>query len=73
MPKYLTQNEIAPFLRERGYPFGNSTIVKLCAPAINEGPPISAWLGKRPLRRPEDVIAWAEGRLRLAHHADTAA
>jgi hypothetical protein len=61
--KYLTQKEIGPFLRERGYPFGNSTIDKLCSPAIGEGPPVAAWLNKRPLRTPEACIAWAESRL----------
>jgi hypothetical protein len=66
LKKYLVQTEIAAFLRERGYPYGNSTIQKYCSPAINEGPPIAVWQGKRPLRTPEDVIAWAESRLRPA-------
>jgi hypothetical protein len=69
--KYLTQTEIGPFLRERGFPYGNSTINKLCSPAINQGPPIDAYLGKRPLRTPEKVIEWAEARLRQV--PDTAA
>ena len=70
LPKYLTQKEIGPFLRERGIPMGDSTVDKLCSPAIGQGPRISAWLGRRPLRTPEDVLAWAESRLRLS---DTAA
>ncbi len=64
--KYLTQTQIGPFLREHGYPYGDSTIQKLCSPAIGGGPPIAAWQGKRPLRTPEGCIAWAESRLRLA-------
>jgi hypothetical protein len=66
LKKYLTQTEIGAFLRARGYPYGDSTIQKYCSPAINEGPRIAVWQGKRPLRTPEDVIAWAESRLRPA-------
>jgi hypothetical protein len=66
--KYLLQTEIGEFLRKRGYPYGDSTIAKLCSPAINLGPPIDAYQGKRPLRTPEKVIAWAEGRLRQIQH-----
>jgi hypothetical protein len=64
--RYLVQTEIGAFLRARGYPYGDSTIQKYCSPAINEGPPVAAWQGRRPLRTPNDVIAWAESRLRSA-------
>ena len=63
LPKYLTQKQIGPFLREHGFPYGASTIDKLCSPAVGQGPPISAWQGRRPLRTPENVLAWAESRL----------
>jgi hypothetical protein len=62
--KYLLQNEIGEFLRGHGFPYGDSTIAKLCAPSIGGGPPIDAYQGRRPLRTPEKVLAWAEGRLR---------
>jgi hypothetical protein len=71
LPKYLTQKEIGPFLREHGYPYGDSTIEKLCSPAINQGLPIAAYQGRRPLRTPDKVIAWAEGRLRQVRHASS--
>jgi hypothetical protein len=69
--KYLVQTAIGAFLREHGYPYGDSTITKLCSPAINQGPPIEAYQGKRPLRTPEKIIAWAEGRLRHVQPANT--
>jgi len=60
----MTRKELAEFLREHGYPIGNSTLVKLCCPAVGQGPPVAAWWGNRPLYNPDDGIAWAEARLR---------
>ena len=60
--EFLFQEDIAPFLRSLGYAYSTSQINKLCAPAVNEGPPIALWHGPRPLRTPDDVIAWAEKR-----------
>jgi hypothetical protein len=62
--EFLFQKDIAPFLRSLGYAYSTSQIDKLCAPAVNKGPPVALWHGPRPLRTPEDVIAWAERRLR---------
>jgi hypothetical protein len=53
--KYLLRNELGPFLREHGYPYGDSTIAKLCSPAVNQGPPVDALHGKRTLHTPEKV------------------
>ena len=50
--EFLFQEDIAPFLRSLGYAYSTSQINKLCAPAVNEGPPIALWHGPRPLRTP---------------------
>jgi hypothetical protein len=69
----LTRKQLGEQLRKLGYPIGNSTLVKLCAPSIGQGPPACAWWGNRPLYDLEDAIAWAEARLRQVQHSDTAA
>jgi hypothetical protein len=61
--EFLFQRDIAPFLRALGYAYSTSEINRLCSPAVNRGPPIARWYGPRPLRRPTDVIGWAEERL----------
>jgi hypothetical protein len=61
--EFLFQQDIAPFLRSFGYAYGTGQINILCAPAVNKGPPVALWQGPRPLRKPDDVIAWAEKRL----------
>jgi hypothetical protein len=60
---HLTRKQLGERLRQHGYPIGNSTLAKICAPAIGEGPPVAAWWGKRPLYDEDDGIAWAEARL----------
>jgi hypothetical protein len=69
----LTRKQLGEHLRKLGCPIGNSTLVKLCAPSIGQGPPACAWWGNRPLYDLEDGIAWAEARLRHVQNADTAA
>ena len=61
--EFLFQKDIGPFLQAFGYAYSTSEINKLCAPAVNKGPPIALWHGPRPLRTPDAVIAWAEKRL----------
>ncbi len=63
--EFLFQQDIGPFLRALGYAYSTSEINKLCAPSVNEGPPIALWHGPRPLRTPDDVIAWAEKRFQV--------
>jgi hypothetical protein len=59
----LTQKQIAPFIRETtGIPVGDSTIVKLCSPAIGDGPRVATWFGRRPLYARTEVIRWARAR-----------
>ena len=60
----LTLGELAGFIKQMtGIPFGCSTIEKLCSPAINDGPKPVTYIGKRPLFKPADVVAWARARL----------
>jgi hypothetical protein len=51
-------------LRANGYPIGDGTLDKLCAPSVNQGPAVDCWLGRRPLYDPAAGLAWAEARLR---------
>src|SRR6266853_5248968 len=44
--EYLFQNEIAPFLRSKGYKYSTGRINILCSPAVNEGPPVALWYGR---------------------------
>src|SRR5262245_28822468 len=60
----LTQRELAPFIRaQTGIPLTQSTITKLCSPAIGDGPPAATWYGRRPLYARDAVLAWAKTRL----------
>jgi hypothetical protein len=65
----LTRKQLGNRLRERGYPISDSTLNKLCAPAIGEGPPVTAWWGNRPLYDEDEGVAWAEARVREANTA----
>src|SRR5215510_10193613 len=61
---FLTQREIAKFVREAtGIPIGDSTVVKLCSPAIGGGPQPSIYFGRRPLYDRAEVLRWAKARL----------
>jgi hypothetical protein len=60
----LTRAEASAYLREAGFPISDSTMDKWCSPARGEGPPACAFWGKRPLYSPEQLLAWAEARLR---------
>jgi hypothetical protein len=61
---FLTLGELAEYIkRVTGIRFGPSTMEKLCSPAINDGPKPACYIGKRPLFKPADVVAWARARL----------
>jgi hypothetical protein len=60
----MTRRQLGAHLRSNGFPFGNSTLAKLCAPAIGDGPPVAAWLGNRALHDPDVALDWARSRLR---------
>jgi hypothetical protein len=60
----LTQGQIPSFVTEMtGIPIGVSTVKKLCAPSIGDGPRPAAWFGKRPLYERAEVLRWAKARL----------
>jgi hypothetical protein len=67
--RFLTRRELHEFLREPGIPIGWSTLTKLAAPACGKGPPVAGyWPGQgrteRPLYRPAEALAWAQGLLK---------
>jgi hypothetical protein len=62
--KRLTRKQLTAYLRECGVPIGDSTLDKLCMPAVNKGPPVAVWWGRRPLYDPADALVWAEARMR---------
>ena len=68
MTQRMTRKETAAFLRQRGFPIGNSTLNKLCMPSSGQGPLVAAWWGRRPLYDPADALAWAEARVRPAQN-----
>jgi hypothetical protein len=59
----LTRKALWPALRAAGFPIADSTGTKLCAPSVNQGPPIEAWWGRQPLHDLDKGIAWAQSRL----------
>jgi hypothetical protein len=59
----MTREQLRLFLATNGFPLGKSTLDKICSPAVNTGPPIEAWFGRRPLHSPEKGLAWARSRL----------
>src|SRR5215471_3525874 len=59
----LTREQVAVYLSMSGFPITLSTLEKLCAPAIGDGPPVEMWWGRRPLYSPEQCLAWARARL----------
>jgi hypothetical protein len=63
-PPRLTRRDIGPFLREHGFPIGDSTVKKRCVPSIGKGPPVAAWFMQRALYEPTAVLRWAEAQLR---------
>jgi hypothetical protein len=67
----MTRKQLGAFLRERGYPVSDSVLNKLCAPAVNDGPPVAGWWGHRPLYDPEDASEWAERRVRPSRRNST--
>jgi hypothetical protein len=63
MKRRYTRTELVAQLRERGYPITKSKLDKMCAPSVNQGPPIDSWWGPRPLYDLDQGIAWAEALL----------
>jgi hypothetical protein len=61
-PPLLTRTQAAQFLKSRGLPITKRYFEKLSVPSGGRGPRVDRWFGNRALYRPEDVLAWAEGR-----------
>ena len=64
MKRRYTRHELAAKLRELGYPVSKSKLDKMCAPSVNQGPPVDSWWGPRPLYDLDRGVAWAEALLR---------
>lgn len=64
MKRRYTRAELGAELRAHGFPISISKLNKLCAPSVNQGPPIAGWWGPRPLYELDNGIAWAESLLR---------
>ncbi len=62
--KRYTRAELGAELRARGFPISNSKLNKMAAPAVNQGPPVDSWWGRRPLYDIGAGVAWAESLLR---------
>jgi len=60
----MTRKQLVSFLNSNGFPISESTLSKLCSPAINRGPPVDSWWGKRPLHAPGPALEWAKSLLR---------
>jgi hypothetical protein len=65
--KYLTREELRLKIKERtGIGIGKSTMDKRCMPSLNQGPPVAAYWGNKPLYEEEPGIEWALSCLRPA-------
>jgi hypothetical protein len=60
----MTRAQLVVFLNANGFPISSPTLAKLAAPSVNQGPPIAAWWGKRPLHAPGPSLEWAKSLLR---------
>jgi hypothetical protein len=60
---YLTIRQLGPFLREHGFPIGDSTLHKATLPSINTGPPHAGFWGQKKLFEPETVLTWARANV----------
>jgi hypothetical protein len=63
-PPLLTRQQMLAFLNANGIPIGESTLEKFCSPRVNQGPPVSAWWGRRALYEQKSVLAWAKAMMR---------
>jgi hypothetical protein len=58
-----TRRQLLDHQRNNGIPIGKSTLDKLCAPSVDQGPPVAAWWGRRAIYDFVQGLAWAERRL----------
>jgi hypothetical protein len=62
MGRKLRRKDLWPALREAGFPIGNGTGEKLCAPSVNAGPPVDYWWGRTPIHDFDEAVEWAKSR-----------
>jgi hypothetical protein len=60
----MTRKQLLQHLHDHGYPFSESFFDKLCAPAVNQGPPAVTRFGGRLMYDPDSALVWAESRCR---------
>jgi hypothetical protein len=59
-----TRHQMWEHLKANGYPISWSFLNLLCSPAVNQGPPVATYWGRRPLYDRDAYLSWAEGRCR---------
>jgi hypothetical protein len=62
--KYITREDAVNVLWEHGYHIKLNYLNWLCSRAQNQGPPAVGRWGSRSMYTVEDVLAWAESRMR---------
>lgn len=67
----LTRKQLLVELRDHGIPISESTLEKVCSPAVNQGPPVACYWGSRPLYDLDEALPWAEGLLRPSPSTST--
>jgi hypothetical protein len=60
----MTRRQLVPFLNANGIPITWTTLNKLCAPKVGQGPPVAGFWGRTPLYKPGPSLEWASSRLR---------
>jgi hypothetical protein len=71
--RFLMVSDLRDFIFEQtGIRIAPTTIEKLSAPGRADSIPVDAFWGKRPLRKPSTVLAWAKSRLRPAKPTEAA-
>jgi hypothetical protein len=67
---FMTRAQLLAYLNdELGIPIGASSLDKLCAPSVGQGPDVECYWQKRPLYTKQAARAWAENRLRKGRAA----
>lgn len=61
--RLLRRKELSGALHAAGFPIGAGTLDKLCAPSVNEGPPVEYWWGKQAIHDFDKAKNWARSRM----------
>ena len=69
LPEFVTRQELLRHIKEKlGVPVTDGTMAQMCMPSRNQGPPVAAYWGRRPIYNLEEGLAWARERLQPAPH-----